>query len=75
MQRQAELCEFEVSIVYRISSRCVSVIQGNPVKKTQKTKNKQTKKHPKTKQPPHTLPKICSYFPLRIFVMKYCVIL
>jgi hypothetical protein len=41
-QRQADLCEFEVSLVHRGSSRLAKAIQRNPSKI-----NKQTKKNPK----------------------------
>ena len=40
-QRQADLCEFEVSLVYRVSSRTArAVIQRNPVLKQTKKKEK-----------------------------------
>jgi hypothetical protein len=39
---QADFCEFEASLVYRVSSRTARAAQRNPVSKT-KTKNKQTK--------------------------------
>jgi hypothetical protein len=35
-QRQADLCEFEVSLVYRMSSRTARATQRNPVLKNQK---------------------------------------
>ena len=38
-QRQVGLCEFEASLVYRVSSRTDSIVTGNPV-----SRNKQTKK-------------------------------
>ena len=38
-QRQAYLCEFKASLVYRISSRTAWATQRNPVSKS---KNKQT---------------------------------
>ena len=46
-QRQADLCEFQVSsLVYRVSSRAAGTIQRNPVlkKQTNKSQNK-TKLH------------------------------
>ena len=42
-QRQADLSEFEASLVYRVSSRTSRAIQRNPVSKN-KTKNKTNKK-------------------------------
>ena len=35
-QRQADLCEFKASLVYRASSRTASKAIGNPVLKNQK---------------------------------------
>ena len=35
-QRQADLCEFETSLVYRASSRTARATQRNPVLKTKK---------------------------------------
>ena len=32
-QRQVDLCEFEASLVYRVSSRTARATQRNPVKK------------------------------------------
>ena len=32
-QRQVDLCEFEASLVYRVSSRTTKAIQRNPVLK------------------------------------------
>jgi hypothetical protein len=55
-QRQADLCEFEVSLVYRVSSRAANVTQRklqkpNPNKiKKQKTKKKNPTTTTKTKQ-------------------------
>ena len=40
--RQADLCEFEASLVYRVSSRTARDTQRNPVSKNQ---NKETKKN------------------------------
>ena len=36
-QRQADLCEFEVGLVYRVSSRTTKAVQRNPVSKNTKT--------------------------------------
>ena len=36
--------EFEASLVYKVSSRTARATQGNPVSKSNKQKNKQTKK-------------------------------
>jgi hypothetical protein len=36
MQRQLGLCEFEASLVYRVSSRTASTTQRNPVSKKKK---------------------------------------
>ena len=42
-QRQADFCEFEAILVYRVSSRTGSkATQRNPVLKNQKPKPKQT---------------------------------
>jgi hypothetical protein len=43
-QRQADLCEFETSLVYIVSSRTARATQGIPVLKKQK--QKQNKKLP-----------------------------
>ena len=45
-QRQANLCEFEASLVYKVSSRTARPIQRTPVSKnkTKQNKNKKTKK-------------------------------
>ena len=49
-QRQVDLCEFKISLVYRVSSRTVrTVTQRNPVSKTNKQTNKQTKATTTTK--------------------------
>ena len=37
-QRQADLCEFEASLVYRVSSRTTEDIHRNPVSKRKKRK-------------------------------------
>ena len=37
-QRQADLCEFEVSLVYRVSSRTARDTQRNPASKYTKPK-------------------------------------
>jgi hypothetical protein len=43
-QRQADLCEFEASLVYRVSSRTARATLRNPISnKTRKNKTKQTK--------------------------------
>ena len=39
-QRQAELCESETSLVYRMASRTARTIQRNPVWKTKKERKK-----------------------------------
>ena len=39
IQKQVVLCEFEASLVYKVSSRMVRAIKTNPVSKD-KTKNK-----------------------------------
>jgi hypothetical protein len=38
-QRQADLCDFEASLVYRVSSRTARATQRNPVLKYIKIKN------------------------------------
>jgi hypothetical protein len=35
-QRQADLCEFKASLVYKVSSRTARVTQRKPVSKNQK---------------------------------------
>jgi hypothetical protein len=42
--RGMQIYEFEASLVYRVSSRTARFIQRNPVLKSQKQTNKQTKK-------------------------------
>jgi hypothetical protein len=37
MQRQVNLCEFEASLIYRVSSRTNRATQRNPISKTQRT--------------------------------------
>jgi hypothetical protein len=37
-QRQVDLCEFEVSLVYRVSSRIVKAKRRDPVLKTNRTR-------------------------------------
>jgi hypothetical protein len=56
-QRQVNLCEFKVSLVYRACSRTGRAIQRNPVSQKQRLKqtNKQTNKQ--THKPPTPLPK------------------
>jgi hypothetical protein len=39
------ISEFEASLVYKVSSRTARAIQRNPVSKTNKQTNKQTKRH------------------------------
>jgi hypothetical protein len=48
--RGRQISEFEVSLVYRVSSRTARALQRNPVLKKQKTKNKKQKKKPKKKK-------------------------
>ena len=58
-QRQAYLCEFEASLVYRVNSKTARTTQRNPVSKTKKPKqNKKRKKNlfPKMSS---KLPKLC----------------
>ena len=43
-QRQAELCEFEVSLVYGVSSRTARTTQRNPVLKNQNEKRERERK-------------------------------
>jgi hypothetical protein len=43
-QRQADLCEFEVSLVYRLCFRTVRATQRNPVSKQTGKKKKERKK-------------------------------
>ena len=40
-QRQVDICEFKVSLVYRVSSRIPRVTLRNPVSKTKQSKTKQ----------------------------------
>jgi hypothetical protein len=40
-QRQADLCEFKASLVYRESSRTARVTQRNPVLKNKKKEKKE----------------------------------
>jgi hypothetical protein len=49
-QRQVDLCKFEASLVYRVSSRTARATQTNPVSKTQTKPNNPTKqKHSEIK--------------------------
>jgi hypothetical protein len=41
-QKQAHLCDFEASLVYRVRSRTARATQRNPVSKNQKPETKQT---------------------------------
>jgi hypothetical protein len=43
-QRQANLCEFQTSLVYSASSRTARTTLRNPVSKTKQNKTKQNKK-------------------------------
>ena len=44
-QKQADVCEFKTSLVYKVSSRTTrAVTQRNPVLKKKKSKTKQTNK-------------------------------
>jgi hypothetical protein len=43
-QRQADHCEFEASLVYKVSSRTARTTQRNPVLKTQTKPNNNNKK-------------------------------
>jgi hypothetical protein len=40
-QRQADLCEFEASLVYRVSSKTAKAVQRNPVSTPPPTPHKQ----------------------------------
>ena len=42
-QRQVDVCEFEASLVYRVSSRTVRATQRNPVLNKQTSNNKKKK--------------------------------
>jgi hypothetical protein len=71
-QRQMGLCELEVSLVYRASSRTARAIQSNPVsKQTNKQTNKQTtnptKRNKKTSPKPKYLPFISRIANTEIF--------
>ena len=39
-QRQADLCEFKASLIYKVSSRTIRSTQRNPVSKKQKEKKR-----------------------------------
>jgi hypothetical protein len=39
-QRQVDLCEFEASLVYRVSSRTARATQRNPAKETKQNKKR-----------------------------------
>jgi hypothetical protein len=45
--RDKQISEFEVCLVYKVSSRTAKAIQRNPVSKTNKQTNKQTNKKKK----------------------------
>ena len=50
-QRQADLCEFEASLVYKVSSRTASAVtQRNPVSEHEKKRKEKKRKEKKTKQ-------------------------
>ena len=49
-QRQADLCESEASLVYRVSSRIARATQRNPVSKNQKEKKKKERKKEKKRK-------------------------
>jgi hypothetical protein len=44
LRRLANLCEFEASLIYRVSSRTTRATQRNPVQKTERKKEKKKKK-------------------------------
>jgi 2,3-bisphosphoglycerate-independent phosphoglycerate mutase len=46
--RDRQICEFEASLVYRVSSRTARVTERNPV--SEKTKNKKQKKNQQQQQ-------------------------
>jgi hypothetical protein len=43
-QKQADLCKFETSLIYKESSRTARATQRNPVSKQNKNKNKNKQK-------------------------------
>jgi hypothetical protein len=45
-QRQADLCEFQVSLVYRVSYRTVRATQRNPILKSQKKRKRWGRRDP-----------------------------
>ena len=45
--KDRRICEFEASLVYRVSSRIAKATQRNPVSKTKQTKTKQNKRKKK----------------------------
>jgi hypothetical protein len=45
-QRQVDLCEFEASLAYKVSSRMARATERNPVSKQNKTKQNKTKQNP-----------------------------
>ena len=51
-QKQADLCEFKVSLVYRVSFRIASATQRNLVSKTKQNKTKQNKTKQKANKNP-----------------------
>jgi hypothetical protein len=48
--RGRQISEFEVSLIYKVSSRTARAIQRNPVSKKQKQKTTTTKKTPQKKK-------------------------
>jgi hypothetical protein len=51
-----DLCEFEASLVYRVSSRTARAIQRNPVSKKKKKKKKErTNSHLDCPESPHAV--------------------
>ena len=48
-QRQEDLCESQISLVYIVSSRTAKAMKKDPVTKKKKTKNKKTKTNKYTK--------------------------
>ena len=61
-QKQADLCEFKASLVYRVSSRTVKATQRSPVLKNktkQTNKQKNQTKQMKTSTTTNKIPTIC----------------
>jgi hypothetical protein len=56
-QTQVDFCEFEASLVYKVSSRTARATQRNPVSKNQKKKKKRKKRKKKKKEThPYCIP-------------------